>query len=77
MSATKKKWPGIRTKPRPKTNLIGDSYQADPADLKKVKRIAKKLGISKAEFIRAAISKAIEVHEKKAAKAVAKKENVK
>lgn len=70
--AKKKKWPGVRTKTRPKTNLIGDSYQADPEDLNKSKEWAKKLGVSKAEFIRNAIKDYLRKLEKKAERAAKK-----
>ena len=35
-----------------KQTLIGDSYMADPKDLKKLRRIAKREGVSKAALIR-------------------------
>lgn len=60
-----KKHPGttFRAKPRPK--LIGDSYQADEKDLRKLKRIAKRHGKSKAEILRWATKIALLAYEAK------------
>lgn len=37
------------------TRLIGDSYQADPSDLDRLREIAAEVNSSKAELIRSAI----------------------
>jgi len=57
-----KKHPGtsFRAKPRPK--LVGDSYQADEKDLKKLRRLARKHSISKAEILRYATKLALMVY---------------
>lgn len=57
----KKKHPGVRTKRKVRPELVGDSYQADKKDLKKIRQIAKKRGCSKAEIIRYGVKLAIQV----------------
>jgi hypothetical protein len=51
----KKKWDGIRSKAVRKIPFVQDSYQADQTDLVKIRRLARKVGISKSEAIRACI----------------------
>ena len=57
----KKRHPGVRTKRKVRPELVGDSYQADKADLKTIRGIAKTRGCSKAEIIRYGIKLAIQV----------------
>ena len=58
-----KKFPGSTFKKKPRPKLVGDSYQANQRDLKKVRRIARRRAISKAEVIRYGCSLAIQVYE--------------
>jgi len=59
----KKKWTGTQTKRKHRPELIGDSYQADVKDLKIIRKLAKKNGISKAEIVRFGVSLAIQVYD--------------
>jgi hypothetical protein len=49
---TVKKHPGTTFPAKPRPRLVGDSYQADARDLRKIRRIAKKHRVSKAELLR-------------------------
>ena len=57
-----KKFPGTTFKKRP-ANLVGDSYQANERDLKKLRRIAKRRGVSKAEILRYATTLVLKVYD--------------
>ena len=44
--------------------MIGDSYQADPVDLEKLRKIAESTGKSKASLVREGIRMVIESHKR-------------
>jgi hypothetical protein len=58
-----KKFPGTTFKKKPRPKLVGDSYQANERDLKKVRRIGRRRGVSKAEIIRYGCALAIQAYE--------------
>lgn len=59
----KKKFPGTTFKKKKWPKLVGDSYQADEKTLKKIRRIAKKRGISKAEILRYASEVVVQIYD--------------
>lgn len=62
----KKRYPGATFNKKARPKLVGDSYQANERDLKKMRRIARRRGISKAEIIRYAVTLVLKVYEARA-----------